>query len=168
MGKKCPSHTRGTLQYFKYTTWNSINKRTVNGSSPSNNTSCLRYLKKGIELRMTKQEYYVWCDRNASRILGIYKRGGTPTVDRTRKHYSIDSIRVSEFSANSIAGAVKGALTTKKTLSKPVIAINCSTGKSRRFSSAADARRFGFDQANILKCLRGKARTHKGYRWCYA
>lgn len=46
----------------------------------------------------------------------------------------------------------------------PVIAID-KNNKVLLFKSTLDAKKKGFDQGNISKCLKGKYKTHKGYKW---
>lgn len=46
-----------------------------------------------------------------------------------------------------------------------VCAVNVSTGEGLWFVSQAEARRHGFVQANISKCLSGERKTTGGYSW---
>jgi len=53
-------------------------------------------------------------------------------------------------------------------LSKPLIGIELSTGKTIYFDSQADAKRSGFNTGNIQGVLTGKRSQHKGFVWRYA
>lgn len=51
---------------------------------------------------------------------------------------------------------------------KPVEAIDPETGKrALYFNSTHDAGRAGFDPSNVVKCCRGKYKTHAGLIWRY-
>jgi len=91
-----PSKTRGTMPYFKLTTWRNINKRTVNGKYPHlKNPSCVRYINLGVEIRMTKDDFYAWCDTQSELIMGIYEQNETPSIDRLGGlHYEFGNIRI--------------------------------------------------------------------------
>lgn len=52
-----------------------------------------------------------------------------------------------------------------KRFSIPVLGTNIKTGEEVRFPSAREAGRNGFDQGHISRCLRGEAKTHKGFTW---
>jgi hypothetical protein len=90
-----PARKRGTLEYFKCNTWNNIKKRTVNYNPDPRNKS---YIKKGIELQMSKEEFYAWCDLNWEVIRTMKK----PSIDRidSNLHYSLDNIQVLEHLDN--------------------------------------------------------------------
>lgn len=92
---------KGTMEYFKCTTWGNINKRTINGAWPQveKNKS---YFKKGIELRFSKDEYYSWCEQNRKIILMLYKKNLDPSIGRIdhESHYSLDNIKIQSLKAN--------------------------------------------------------------------
>lgn len=50
----------------------------------------------------------------------------------------------------------------------PIIGVCVSTGRVIEFVSQMEAKRNGFHQGNINKCLLGDRATCKGYRWSYA
>ena len=54
-----------------------------------------------------------------------------------------------------------------KSLSKPICGINIKTNEKIEFPSTQEAERNGFDHGNIVKCLKGRNKSHKGYRWFY-
>ena len=56
---------------------------------------------------------------------------------------------------------------SEKSQSKPIYGINIKTDEKIEFPSTQEAQRSGFDQSNIVKCLKGKRKSHKGYRWFY-
>ena len=57
--------------------------------------------------------------------------------------------------------------TNDKKRSKPIYGINIKTNERIEFPSTAEARRNGFDQGNIVHCLKGRCKSHKGYKWFY-
>lgn len=52
--------------------------------------------------------------------------------------------------------------------SRAVIRIDPSSGERRRYESASDAARDGFDSGCISRCCYGSSRSHKGYQWFFA
>lgn len=48
---------------------------------------------------------------------------------------------------------------------RPVIGTHVVTGASIHFGSQFEAQRHGFDNGHISRCIHGKRKTHKGYRW---
>ena len=57
--------------------------------------------------------------------------------------------------------------TNNKKQSKPIYGINIKTNEKIEFSSTREAGRNGFDASAIVKCLKGRRKTHKGYKWFY-
>ena len=149
------ARTRGTVEYFKSVTWNCLNTRTINGSRPQwNKPNCYHYLKKGTELRLSKNEYYLWCESNRLVIETIYSQGRTPSIDRINSdgHYEIGNIRIIPFELNN----------RRKVW---VHGINPNTGETVEFDNILNADRFGFDNGHIYKVLNGQRKTHKGFYW---
>ena len=54
-----------------------------------------------------------------------------------------------------------------KSQSRPIYGINIKTNERIEFPSTMEAQRNGFDQGNIVKCLKGRRKSHKGYKWYY-
>ena len=104
---KSPSETRGTLAYFKYQTWRNINRRTINGSNPRPEANCMRYIRRGVRLELTKDQFYAWCDEQALEIIKLYSDGWTPSIDRIdpNGHYQLGNIRILSTTANAVLGA---------------------------------------------------------------
>ena len=50
---------------------------------------------------------------------------------------------------------------------KPIYGINVKTNEKIEFPSTMEAQRNGFDQGAIVNCLKGRRKTHKGYKWFY-
>ena len=50
---------------------------------------------------------------------------------------------------------------------KPIYGINVKTNEKIEFSSTREAGRNGFDASVIVKCLKGRRKSHKGYKWFY-
>jgi len=86
--------------------WNGLNCRTTNGKYADKpyirNNKCFRiYLRKGVELRMTKPEFMQFCYDNKNTIESMIasakgERRLRPSIDRidSSGHYSIDNIRI--------------------------------------------------------------------------
>ena len=51
--------------------------------------------------------------------------------------------------------------------SKPIYGINMKTNEKIEFPSTMEAQRNGFDHSHIVDCLKGKRKSHKGYKWFY-
>ena len=54
-----------------------------------------------------------------------------------------------------------------KSQSKPIYGINVKTNERIEFPSTQEAGRNGFNHSNIVHCLKGKRKSHKGYQWFY-
>ena len=59
------------------------------------------------------------------------------------------------------------SLTNHKQTSKPIYGINVKTNERIEFPSTQEAGRNGFNQGNIVNCLKGRKKSHKGYKWFY-
>ena len=59
------------------------------------------------------------------------------------------------------------ARTNDKKQSKPIYGINTKSNEKIEFPSTREAERNGFDQGAIVKCLKGRKNSHKGYKWFY-
>jgi len=100
-----------------------------------------------------------------------YDKNLCPSVDRLEndKGYSFDNIRIVTWYENNKKGwedRAKG----KNGAVKPVLQICKSTGKilANFFSIAEAERQLGLSSSHIVKCLKGKLKTHGGYKWKYA
>ena len=54
-----------------------------------------------------------------------------------------------------------------KSQSKPIYGINVKTNEKIEFPSTREAQRNGFDASAIVNCLKGRRKSHKGYKWYY-
>lgn len=101
------SGTKGTLGHFKLRRWGDLNKRTVNGASPSKDKKVIKnYLSKGIELRITRDEFIAWCDSNAELIEQLWSQGEVPSIDRIdpKGHYELSNMRIRSLRENQDDG----------------------------------------------------------------
>ena len=57
--------------------------------------------------------------------------------------------------------------TNDKKRSQPIYGINIKTNEKIEFSSTREAQRNGFSSGSIVHCLKGRRKTHKGYKWYY-
>jgi hypothetical protein len=136
--------------------WNSLNARTINGKFPAKQGSALFYLRRGIRLEMTQEEFNRWVDNHWDVIDGMYKSGKKPTIDRINPdaHYSIGNIRILENKLNS-AIARKHRVKIQGT--------NLITGKIKFFDSIVQAQRAGFNNAG--RCVRGVSKHCHGWKF---
>lgn len=88
-----PARKNGTIEYFKCNTWNNIRKRVINGKPHPRNAA---YIRKGIRLDITKEEFYTWCESQRNIILSMYSQGITPSIDRinAEEHYCLGNIQI--------------------------------------------------------------------------
>jgi hypothetical protein len=157
-----PARIHGTIEYFATQTWNSLQRRTTNGTRPNWGADREeRYLRRGIRLEMTRTDYYSWCQNHREDILSLYNSNDTPSIDRINSdgHYSIDNIRVIPEPVN--AGG--GRETIKEQYSKKVTGVSLA-GPTVEFDSLQDAERSGFGRRYIKKSL-AEGRSYKGYTW---
>ena len=93
-----------TLKYFKDMTWGHLQERTINGSRPRWTLPSTRkyYLNKGIKLLMSRDQWNAFCDENEEIIMGFYKNGITPSLDRidSAGHYALDNIQIISLKDN--------------------------------------------------------------------
>ena len=57
--------------------------------------------------------------------------------------------------------------TNDKKRSKPIYGINVKTNERIEFPSTREAERNGFNHSHIVDCLKGRYKSHKGYKWFY-
>ena len=62
---------------------------------------------------------------------------------------------------------VAKSLQNHKQTSKPIYGINVKTNEEIEFPSTMEAQRNGFDHSHIVDCLKGRRKSHKGYKWFY-
>lgn len=55
--------------------------------------------------------------------------------------------------------------TNDKKRSKPIYGINIKTNERVEFPSTMEAQRNGFSSGTIVDCLKGRRKSHKGYKW---
>lgn len=161
----CSSRIRGTLECFKVRTWEGINRRTVNGKYPdyAPGRPAICYLRRGTELRMSREEYWIWVDSQALKILAMYANGETPSIDRINSdgHYSTDNLQILDMRENRYRGSLRGGAARYHA----VTAIHLKTGEIIDFKSLTEARKLGVCHPNILACLRGDRKSAGGYQW---
>lgn len=167
------ARTRGTLAYFKSNTWSNLQKRTVNGSTP--HMSNVSYLRKGTELRMSKEEFYEFCNANQKTILGLYAEDETPSLDRIDDdgHYELSNLRVISFAQNREQSASKPenllsrvAAATLAKLKRCLLIF--PNGTEREYPSIKQAAtENGLSRAKLSSVLTGKRKHHRGFRAKY-
>ena len=151
-----PTMRRGTPEYVKCSYWQTMNQRCTNVTNRVNSARNDAYLRKGVELLLTKAEFDEWVDQNWADFERIYSEGKTPSIDRkdATKGYEPSNMQVIDLKENM-----------RKDRIKAVIGTSIFTGEEIRFASARDA--IGFDYKNISRsCLTGT--NHKGYAWRFA
>jgi hypothetical protein len=89
--------------------WGRLNERTINGSRPNwKNPGLARYLKKGVELRMTRDEFIDKMQEFREVYDALLIAGEKPSIDRidSTKHYQVDNIQIISHRENARRGAV--------------------------------------------------------------
>ena len=81
---------------FACRTWYRINDRTINGEHPDfDNPKNLVYLKAGVEVRMSREEYVAWCESQKDVIEGMIARNEKPSIDRINGgHYELGNMQI--------------------------------------------------------------------------
>ena len=160
-----PSHTKGNIKHFQLTRWDGMIGRC---SKHRKHRKKHLYYGKGIEIRMTKEEFYNWCERYKDLIENMYKNGEIPTVDRidSNGHYEIQNIQIISLKENS-------ARARKINISKPIWSQNLITNEVNLFLYGAGSKEFkdaGFCKTlawHILHKKPGK-HTNKNCTFIYA
>ena len=163
-----PSKTRGTVQYFMATRWNAMNARTVNGTSPRwECKGASIYLRKGIRLEMTKEEFYGWCLSNWHYAIKLQKQNLIPSIDRidSNKHYSLDNIQI--ISRNDNSCEFEKIVKRIYSLARRIKATNVKTGKVTIGIRSELRDKLGLKEHGICVVVSGFAKTHYGYKLEY-
>lgn len=138
-----------------------MQQRAINGTqAPSAAKKRNRtYFNKGIEIKMTKDQYYDWCDKQSNTIMGLYKENKTPSIDRINSdgHYELTNIQILEWTLNRQMGAINQKTT-------PLWAQNIKTGELIHAMSWKEMQKLtGVSTGNIWACIKKKRRTAGGY-----
>ena len=95
------------IQHYIRSSWSTVNQRCVGGlysTAPSvvNNDQQLSYKKKGIEIRMSKEEWTAMWLENTENVLAIIAAGDRPSVNRINSdgHYEIGNVEIIPLSVN--------------------------------------------------------------------
>ncbi len=150
------ARTRGTLEHFRSTRWTEINRRVKRQNS---------YSRKGIEVRMSKNDFFEFCEKNKKIILHYYKVGETPSLDRidNNGHYEIKNLQIISWSENSSK--------ERNLYNKPVKAINLNTNEERVYRGfwTKEFIGDGFDPSTAQKVCKKKPKynQHKGWVFEY-
>lgn len=168
MGK---ARINGTLEYFKTNTWNNMKKRCINtGKMSIKNKS---YLEKGILLKMTKDEFYNFCDENKNIIMDFYKNKITPSIDRIDHfgHYELSNIRVISFIENrkeSSTRSLKKRVDSATEAKKKKIKLILPDDTEENFNSIKEAcLKYNLLSSKISQVLKGTRKTHKNFKAVY-
>ena len=166
-GKK--ARTRGTMEYFKCSTWGNIQRRCVNTGKKiaERNKS---YIRKNIKLLITKEDFYTWCDLNKEIIMDFYKNKETPSIDRIDNdgNYELKNIRVISKSENTKLMLQDSLVDVIRRLSeskfKPIFLIH-PNGKEEKFKSIkAACKAYNLGHSHIGSVIKGKRTHHKGFK----
>lgn len=165
MGK---ARQNGTIEYFKSNTWSNLQKRCINCKPHIKNIS---YIIKGIELRMTKDEFYGFCELNRQLIEQMYSENVKPSIDRIdhEDHYSLVNIRIISNEENRKESNYRNRekFLNASTLAKQkaVILIH-PNGIEEEFESFKHVRyKYNFLDANyVSRVARGLKNNYKGFK----
>lgn len=162
MKKECPSRTRGTIEHFKTARWNDLRKRSVLARKQKTLTW---YARKNLPLKMSKEQFYRWCDNQWIKIQEIQASGKIASIDRINPKlgYSLRNIRVLSLNENSARQrqATKPIIGYEPNLRCIILVRGCWTGELHAL---------GFDPASVQKlCKRqhGKGSRALGFYWRY-
>lgn len=101
--KKWSKKRRATWIGWCQQRWSAIQKRTVNGATPRPDLRVPgRYIRRGIELRMTFQEFKDWCCAHQAVIDTLRQSGLRPSLDRIdyKGHYELSNLQIIPFREN--------------------------------------------------------------------
>ena len=87
-----------------------------------------------------------------------------PQVNHKNENKTLNSVENLEWCDRSYN--INYGTRTKRT-SKPVEAIDNNGNVVYKFKSMREARRSGFADANILKCIKGECEKSYGFKWSY-
>lgn len=118
---KCRAY-RLTPKGWAVNAWARLNNRTINGAKPYWwSLSHRYYLEHGVQLQMSKTEFYTWVLAHWAEAEAILRTGGVPSVDRidSNGHYAIGNIRIIENHLNhqngrSVAARIQNAALAKR------------------------------------------------------
>lgn len=106
-------HKHTWMEFF-LKRWESMNKRTINGSAaslikPPPKARDIPYLRRGTELRITRDEFKSWCFSQKDVIESIWQRGEVPSIDRIdhHGHYELGNLQVLTWAENSTKDSPK-------------------------------------------------------------
>lgn len=170
MSKKSPALTKGTLAYFKSVTWQNLQTRTINGKRPAKNGDAARYVKRGIKLKFSKEEFYNWCETQKTIILELYSQNKTPSLDRidSNGHYEFNNIRIIDLDINRLNGLKIGRpLSSGEKRRLPILAISSNGEEIAADSITTMAKILKIDASGIVKVLKGKYQKRSGYTFKY-
>lgn len=96
-------HRFATEAVYNWTNWKwcTINQRTINGEyatglAASKNPQQQSYLKQGIKIEISKEDFYDFCSDNEQKILEMMNNGERPSIDRIdiKGDYTLENIQV--------------------------------------------------------------------------
>lgn len=102
-------HRFATAEAYDWTVsrWRVINQRTVNGlyaleSASSKNPQHISYLRKGIRIEISQEDFFDFCSDNEQKILQMMADDLRPTIDRIDidGHYSLENIQIISLAEN--------------------------------------------------------------------
>lgn len=149
---------------WKNDRWHGMRARSVNSGVRYAHKCFESYYKNGIELRMTKSDFYRWCDENRSSYEKIKLSDQSPSIDRidSTGHYELSNLRIIDSKTNISEGFKRWAVKRRKS----VLGYKPETGEMVIYESQAQASRYGFNQGDISRAIKRKNR-HKGYFWSF-
>lgn len=97
-------------------------------------------------------------------------------IDENKTNNHLENLEWVDYQENNNHGQhTQRGLITRKTSerwqegviarSKKIVGISIENGSKIYFSSMKEAKKDGFDNGNISKCVNGKYKMHKGYKW---
>lgn len=120
---------------------------------------------KNIKIKMSRLEFYDFCDLNKEVIMNFYSQGITPSINRidSSGHYELNNIEIIPHSENAAMG---------KKYKKPIVGRNVHTGKLLFLdgSNSKKTNELGYDSSAIIRICKKRKNggySYKGYSWAY-
>ena len=166
--RNSPSDRYGTIENFKLYRWLGIKQRV---DAKNTNPDLASYRNNNIKIKMTKQEFYDFCDANKRKIITMYKKANgdrrlVPSVGRIDhdKDYSIGNI--------SIILNWKNASDHRFHVKKPIVGVHISLNKIKRFRgvNTKDSIKANLKSSELWRICnkkKGYGNKHRNYYWFY-
>lgn len=139
---------------YKQNAWDNLNRRVRTRAS---------YVAKNIQVRMTRTEFFHWCDYQRSYIESFYESKKQPSINRKNHlgHYELSNIEIQDFYENTAEAAPR----RRASRIKPVW-VTTPDGEEKYFTSIQEAAsHYGLKANSIAGVYRGERVSLYGYKF---